>query len=204
MVERDIESVIFDLGGVLIEQPLDAILRFCAAYLKVDVSALRQAHQRHAPEFQKGIISEETYWERVCADLKRERPNGTSLWGEAFSHAYRERAEIFSLAANLHRHGYKVGLLSDTEAPSVNFFLGRCYNFFDFLVFSCLEGATKPESKIYRIALQRSGTPPHQTVFIDDLPANVRGAEKAGIKSILFETPGRLNEALLALGLKID
>jgi epoxide hydrolase-like predicted phosphatase len=204
LTERDVASVIFDLGGVLIEQPLEDIFGFCAAYLRVDKTALQRAHKRYAPDFQKGTISEKTFWERVCSEVKREQPDGISLWGEAFSHSYRERAENFSLAANLHRHGYRVGLLSDTEAPAVTFFLGRRYEFFNFLVFSCLEGATKPEPRIYRIALERSGTPPQQTVFIDDAAENVRGAEELGIKSILYETPSRLQEELLEFGLKID
>ena len=85
----------------------------------------------------------------------------------------------------------------------MNYFLGRKYDGFDFMVFSCSEGVAKPEEKIYRIALDRSGTDPGKTAFIDDKRANVEGARKLGIAGILFRNPGQVKADLESIGIEI-
>lgn len=201
MQAERIETVIFDLGGVLIDHPVAQIIRYCAAKLPADPEALGRVHGKHGPDFQRGIISEREYWRRVCSETGTAEPAQFSLWGEAFRAAYSEREEIFAQAARLRAGGYRIGLLSDTEAPSAEFFLTRRRDHFDFLVFSCETGFLKPDERIYRIALDRSGTAPERTVFIDDLPANVQGAERVGMKGILYREPKQLVEALTDLGL---
>jgi epoxide hydrolase-like predicted phosphatase len=201
--KQKIESVIFDLGGVLIEDPVPRILQYCAAFLQADPGRLRSAHCRHAPDFQKGAISEELFWNRICSEISTLMPRIHSLWGEAFRMAYSEKKEVLALASQIHKRDYKTGLLSDTEMPAMNYFLGRKYDGFDFMVFSCSEGVAKPEEKIYRIALDRSGTDPGKTAFIDDKRANVEGARKLGIAGILFRNPGQVKADLESIGIEI-
>lgn len=196
------EAVIFDLGGVLIENPVHSIIRYCSDYLIADPEKLMQAHQRHAPAFQRGIISESHYWKRICSDIDALEPDLLSLWGEAFRFSYRERAEIFLVASELRKAGYKIGLLSDTEIPSMNFFLAQNYEHFEYPVFSCIEGATKPEPTIYQSALKKMKTNPEQTVFIDDLILNVEGARHLGMNGILFTGAKQLINELNGLGIR--
>jgi epoxide hydrolase-like predicted phosphatase len=202
MKNETIDAVIFDLGGVLIDHPVTRIIRYCAGTLHADPEALMRAHWKYGPDFQKGAIPEREYWRRVCSEIGTAEPDLFSLWGEAFRRAYSEREEVFSLAARLRGAGYITGLLSDTEAPAAEFFRNRRRDHFDFLVFSCEEGFLKPDERIFRIALDRSGTAPERTVFIDDLPANVEGANRVDIKGILYQEPGQLVEALIARSLK--
>ena len=53
-------------------------------------------------------------------------------------------------------------------------------------MFSYQENACKPEEKIYRALLDRYGLAPEETVFLDDNPDNIAGAERLGIRTVLF------------------
>jgi 2-haloacid dehalogenase len=49
--------------------------------------------------------------------------------------------------------------------------------------------------------LERYGLLAADTVFIDDSPANVTAARSAGLVTIHFESPGRLRDQLVQVGL---
>ena len=44
----------------------------------------------------------------------------------------------------------------------------------------------KPDPKIYNILLEKFGIDPADSVFIDDRPVNIEGAERCGIRGIIF------------------
>ena len=57
----------------------------------------------------------------------------------------------------------------------------------DGAVFSGNIGITKPDKRIYEHILDKFGLDPAETVFIDDKPANIAGAEAVGIKGYVFD-----------------
>ena len=197
-----IESVIFDWGGVLIDDPAPGLMRYCAQALAVSKEDYIKAHSKFAADLQKGLIGEDTFWERICGELDVPRPKADSLWADAFKAVYVPREEMFSLAARLRKNGYKTALLSNTEAAAMQYFYQLQYNMFDVLVFSCAEGTRKPEKKIYELTVQRLGSQPGQSVFIDDKPEYINGAKEAGLNTILFENLNQLKNALAELGVE--
>ena len=56
----------------------------------------------------------------------------------------------------------------------------------DAMVISAEEGVTKPDPRIYRIALERLGVRPEEAVFVDDFAENVEGARAVGMRGVLF------------------
>ena len=59
----------------------------------------------------------------------------------------------------------------------------------------------KPEPEIYESLCERFGIRPEESVFIDDVPANVRAAEALGFSGIVFtgrESAGARLEEILA------
>ncbi len=117
-----IEAVIFDWGGVLIDNPVEDMIVYSARVMEVDPRILHPSFLSHKRLLQDGRISEETFWDRIADELGVIKPSRPSLMDEAFRASYREREDVFELAAGLHRRGYKTALLSNTEAPSVAFF----------------------------------------------------------------------------------
>jgi len=84
----------------------------------------------------------------------------------------------------------------------VDFFHEWDYDMFDVLVFSCLEGVMKPEQRIYEITLERLGSKAEQTVFIDDRQDYIRGAQKVGLNTILFNNIDQVKDELKRLGVE--
>lgn len=194
-----IESIIFDWGGVLIEDPRPGLLKFCAAAFGVPQEDYAPVHDSFLDKLHIGAISERAFWQEISAELGRPVPEVRSLWYEAFRAAYVPRPEVFSLATLLHEKGYKTALLSNTELPAVRFFHEQNYNMLDVLVFSCVEGIAKPVREIYGITLNRLGSKAQQTIFTDDRPDYIQGAKEAGLNAVLFESVAQLKSELTEL-----
>lgn len=197
-----IKAVIFDLGGVLIDFPLPKMIEFCARSLGITERELVREARLLRKVFQEGRMSEQELWETVCAKTGAVKPVSPSLWEEAFCLAYREKEDVFSIVDALKARDYKIGLLSNTEVPAIRCLDSGRYDF-DALVYSCLEGLSKPGPDIYLLALARLGVAPGEAVFIDDQMENIEASRNLGIHSILFRDSGQLREELRYLGVQI-
>ena len=76
-------------------------------------------------------------------------------------------------------------------------FLGE----FEGLVISGEEGVAKPDRRIYDLILARYGLDPAACLFIDDVPANVEAARAVGIDAVQFTGSDQLNRDLQSRGL---
>lgn len=203
MMETRIEAVLFDWGGVLIENPAPGLMAYCAKALGVTVADYVPVHNAHGEAFQKGWIAEAVFWQRVCGDLNRSLPGQSSLWGDAFRAVYRPREEVFGLARRLREKGRKTSLLSNTEVPAMTFFLELGYDMFDALTFSCAEGVAKPQKEIYDVAARKLRVTPAQCVLIDDRLDFIEGARDAGMKGIVYESLPQVEGKLAELGIEM-
>lgn len=204
METQKIESVIFDWGGVLIDDPAPGLVHYCAGALGVSEEQYIEAYARFEADFRKGVISEDSFWAQLCGELNVPKPAVASLWGPAFAAVYQPKEDMFSLVSLLHNNGYKTALLSNTEIPAMQYFYQQQYDMFDVLVFSCWEGIKKPERKIYELALERLSSRPNQSVFIDDKPRCIKGAEEVGLNTVLFESVSQVKHELTLLSVRID
>lgn len=66
----------------------------------------------------------------------------------------------------------------------------------DLIVVSAEEGVAKPDPAIYRLTCQRLGLAPADCLFVDDTPANVEGARRAGLRAELYSTVPELGVLL--------
>jgi epoxide hydrolase-like predicted phosphatase len=197
-----IESVIFDWGGVLIDDPAPGLVKYCSEALGVSKEDYINVYNKFGGDFQKGVISEGEFWERMCGELGKREPDVPSLWSDAFKAVYVPREDMFFLAAGLRESGYKTGFLSNTEKPAMEYFHQQDYDMFDVVVFSCAEGMSKPDRRIYELTIQRLRLKPEQSVFIDDKPEYIDGARQAGLKTVLFESISQVKEKLARFGIE--
>ena len=181
-----IQTVIFDLGGVFIEDPSTEIIRYCTNYLHVNRGLLLEALNKLWDEWHKGSLSEQEVWRQVTADLKIQNTTFDSLWLDGFKQAYKEKSEMFVLLKQVKRQGYTTALLSNIEMPLVSYFKLFPFEDIDQCFYSCEMGMRKPEKSIYEKTLQGLGCRPEAAVFIDDRKENVDAATSLGIPSILF------------------
>ena len=85
--------------------------------------------------------------------------------------------------------GFQVYFLSNYSAFSIKANPG-VLDFIPFMdggVFSFQVKAVKPEPAIYRCLCEKYGLKPEECLFTDDVPENVKGAQRCGFQGIVFE-----------------
>jgi epoxide hydrolase-like predicted phosphatase len=189
-----INAVIFDWGGVLIEDPAPALFKYCANVFGVSEKQYIIAFDICINDFQTGAVTEKQFWVNMAKHLNVPPPKKDSLWTEAFVVAYKPRQEMFSLAGRLRKSGCKTAILSNTEMPVVEIINKQKYDSFDVTVLSCIEGIAKPGREIYDLTINRLGIAARQALFIDDKPENIDGAKRAGLQTILFKSTKNLKK----------
>jgi len=184
-----IKGIIFDLGGVLLENG------FYKAYEKYpQFEVLRE---RFIEDLERGRMQEEEFKQKVKAinpqlDLQAIEDY---VW-ENFQPIWETNQLLEKLAPQ-----YKIGLLTNNVAGWVERLLEKLptKDLLEIIVDSSQVGLRKPEPQIYQLTAQKLGLKPQECLFIDDLPVNVEGAQKAGLKGLLY-VRGQLAKDLKSLG----
>jgi len=152
--------------------------------------------------FETGRLSGPEYHREVMTRLRLDIPYDEffPLYGDIFT----EVPATCELLRRLHRR-YPLYLLSDTNEIHFGYVRERVeiLRVFREFIVSFQVGAMKPDPRIYREALRRSGLPATACVFVDDRPANVEGAARVGIHAVLFQSPEQCAAELTRLGVVI-
>lgn len=101
--------------------------------------------------------------------------------------------------------GYKILALTDNVHEIVSH-LKSSYTFwdlFDGAMVSAEVGLLKPQPEIYRSLLSQYDLKASETVFIDDMSYNVKGAEAVGISAIQFVSATQCEKSLKSLGVRL-
>jgi putative hydrolase of the HAD superfamily len=194
-----IRGIILDWGGVVCEDPSLGFIRYCSKELGVSADILSQAVSMYLGDFMKGLPEEE-FWGHVAKQVGIQAPS-RPLWREALAAVYVPLEPTIETARKLQRQGIRIGLLTNTEPPSRDFHLSLGYDFFWGRVFSCDEGLSKPDPKIYALAAERLGLRLEECLMVDDRAENIRGAEQAGMPAHLFVSQGLFEKALTEYGI---
>ena len=181
-----IKAVIFDWGGVLIENPTEGILQYSREVLGIGTGCMLAAYRKLIPYLQEGKISEEEFWKGVRRRTGAKGEMPASLWLAAFENSYVEKKDVFSLAAQLYEKGYRTGILSNTEKPARPVMERETYRIFDPIVLSWQVGSSKPRKRIFEALIETLHLEPHEVLLIDDVAANNAAAKDIGLQGLLF------------------
>ena len=194
-----IKAVIFDWGGVLIENPTEGILQYSREVLGIGAGCMLGAYRKLIPYLQEGRITEEEFWKGVRRRTGAKGKLPASLWLEAFEHSYVEKDDVFAVARELHASGCRTGILSNTEKPARPVMTGEPYRIFDPIVLSWEVGSSKPQRKIFEVLIETLALPPSDILFVDDVEANIQAAGDLGLQGHLFTDAQTLRKALAPL-----
>jgi glucose-1-phosphatase len=187
-----LEAIIFDLGGVIYDidyqRTIDTFIALGADPQKVMYSQAAQSGL--FDDYETGKISSDVFVEA----LQREMPQGISkqeiqnAWNAILIGQPPHRLDFLKEL----RKRIPIFLLSNTNALHIELIYEQLKNefgvegyapFFDEVFLSFELGLRKPHVETFQEVIRRSGVNPQTTLFIDDSPQHLVGAQQAGLQT---------------------
>jgi putative hydrolase of the HAD superfamily len=194
-------AVIFDLGGVVFESPLDEIARYEAEFDLAPGIVNRTVHEsgrsgawaRH----ERGEVDRTTFLGLFTGELAQA---GAAVDTEVLmcriDRSIAPRPVMIDAIRSLRTAGLAVAAMTNNWTPFPD---GGIRLEFDVFLESVTEGVRKPEPEIYRRCLERLGFEATRVVMLDDLGPNLKPARQLGMITIKVTDTGQALRALEAL-----
>jgi epoxide hydrolase-like predicted phosphatase len=187
-----VRAFFFDLGGVVVRTEYQAPREHLAERLNTTYEDLyRIVFESETSRLASiGQTTTEAHWEAVTRKLGRPVAEAPAIRTEFFAGDVLD-IELLAFIRSL-RPRFKTGVISNAW-PDLRQYLvdHKAADAFDDLVVSAEVGIMKPDPRIYRMALERTGVTAGESVFLDDTAANVDAARKLGMRGIVFREPMR-------------
>ena len=201
-----ITCIFLDIGGVLLTNGWDHLARRRAAkHFKLQWTEMEDRHNLNFATYEEGKLTLEEYLGRVV--FYEKRPFTRAQFRDFMFAQSKPYPEMIDLFAQLKvRYGLKIAVVSN-EARELNAYRIRKFKLdrlVDDFVSSCFVHIRKPDTDIFRLALDISQASARKVVYIDNTPMFVQIAEGLGIRSILHTDFKSTCAKLASLGLQND
>jgi len=197
--------VIFDYGMVLTGPPDPAAHAELVRITGLASARLDEIYWSLRHDYDRGDLTGEQFWRKLAfeagLDLTQAQLDELNQWDARMWMTQNPPMIAWQLA--LKQRGLLTAVLSNM-GDAVLAAIQRKYAWlsrFDVLVWSYQLHLAKPEPAIYRYALEKLGTQPEETLFIDDRAPNVETAVALGMRGLVFTTDDRLRGDLISAGL---
>lgn len=192
----ELKNIIFDFGGVLLDLDYHETERQLTKVMRRDLNfkSLSEEEKDVFYNYEKGELSDELFlWQLQHWSVGVPTPRDLiDAWNGMLLDIKKEKLD-FVLELS---HKYKVYLLSNTNSLHIKFvmrLLKEKYEINDFdtryfekAYYSHLVGMRKPDKEIFDFIALDANIKKEESVFIDDLEENVKGAQLAGMPSMHF------------------
>lgn len=193
-MKKTISTIIFDLGGVLIDLNFElGLKKFYDFGYPTDEKPIDPYRQEGSfLQLEKGEITVEDYIQSV--NVKLPAPVSEQHIKDAlYSFMLDIPGYKLDMLRNLRSEGYRTFMLSNTNEilfewiSTAKFTIqGLTVNdYFDRLYLSYRMGIAKPEPEIFLQLIEDSDIRPSETLFIDDGKANIETARSLGFETYL-------------------
>lgn len=202
----EINTIIFDLGGVLIDwnpryvyrnifKTEDEMEWFLQHVTTTEWNENQDAGYPLHKATEELVVKHPEWSEEIKAYYGR--------WIEMLGDAIHETVEIFHELKQTRK--YKLYALTNWSAELFPHARERFefLKWFDGIVVSGEERMRKPSAEFYKVLLDRYHLDPVNTIFIDDSLRNIKGAEAVGVRGIHFHNAKQLKEELQRFGIEI-
>lgn len=200
-----LRAVVFDYGLVLTGSPDPSAHAEMLRITGLAAERFEAFYWADRNAFDAGALTGRAFWQKLTSEAGIGASESTidelvaldaRMW-------MTENSVMLAWQLKLKQHGLLTAIVSnmgDTVHQAMERELPWLARF-DVLVWSYLLRITKPDLAIYRHVLEKLGTRPGETLFIDDRKANVDAAVAMGMKGIVFTEVERLRADLIAVGL---
>ena len=189
-----ISAVIFDLGGVVLDSPLDVFVAY-ETELGIEPHTVNRnivaAGSAGAwSRLERGELDMAEFYVAFDAEMAA---NGLTISGAAIMERLSSSTSIRPAAVQairrLRQAGLKVAALTNNwanEDQSSKMEVLRSE--FDVFIESTRVGLRKPDPRIYQLACKELGVEPQQAAFLDDIGLNLKAARALGLTTIKVES----------------
>lgn len=196
----NLRAVYMDFGGVLVRTADRAPRIQLAASLGLGTPDIEQIvfESPSADQAAVGAISEEQHFKNVIRALKLPEGEIPRVQEEFFRGDFWDEP-LFDFLRVL-RKTMKTGLISNAwtglRAVIVKH---RFDDAFDTMIISAEVQVAKPDARIYQLALDKLGVAAGESVFVDDVLANVEAARTVGMHAFQFTQSQEVMEEIRRL-----
>lgn len=205
MTSKFIDTIIFDLGGVLIDWNPRYVYRKMFKTEHEMEWFLSNVTTQDWNENQDSGYPLHKATEELVAKHPEWEPEIRAYYGRWLEMLGEDISDTVKILQELKQSGrYKLYALTNWSAETFHHALARFefFKLFDGVVVSGEEKMRKPSAEFYKIILDRYHIDPEKAVFIDDSLRNVQGAVAVGLTGIQFHNPKQLMEELGRLGVE--
>ena len=199
-----IRAIFWDVGGVLLSNAWDRTERMAALeHFRLDEEEFHSRHEMVVSSFERGKISLEEYLDHTV--FYRSRSFTRDEFRDCMFSLSQPMTEVLAFARALADSGKYFMSTINNESRELNLYRIQKFGLreiFRLFVSSCFVGLRKPESSIYRLAIETTQINPEQSCFIDDRALNLECAAKLGMRTIQMQTLHQLRKELGQLGVK--
>ncbi len=199
-----IQAIFWDVGGVLLSNAWDHNERKDALeHFHLEEKEFHARHELVVSSFERGKISLDEYLNHTV--FYRDRPFTREEFRDYMFSLSKPKPDVLSFAHSLADSGRYFMSTINNESRELNLY--RIDNFelrkiFRLFVSSCFVGLRKPESGIYRLALETTQIDPQACCFIDDRTLNLECAAALGMRTIQMQNLAQLRGELEKMGVK--
>jgi putative hydrolase of the HAD superfamily len=203
-----LRAVIFDYGRVLTGPPDPVAYAQLERISGLSADRLDRFYWKDRQAYDEGKLTGVEFWRRLVGEAGlRLRESAIAELNEWDARMWtRGDAAMLDWQLKIKQRGLLTAIVSNM-GDSVHEHMERELDWlgrFDVLVWSYQLRVAKPDPAIYRYALERLGTRPEETLFLDDKKENVDTAAALGMKGLVFSTVERLRADLIALKLDAE
>lgn len=190
-----IKTILFDLGGVLLNLDKEACIQ---TFIEMGYTDVRSMITNYRQEGALRLLeSGEVSPEGFCDEIRR--LCGKYVPDEEIKQAVR----VFLLDIPMYKldylldlkKRYKVAMLSNTSPIAIEYITHRNFtsrglkleDYFDEFYYSFELKCMKPDDEIYERMIARSGMVPSEVLFVDDSQANLDASKKFGFHTLFAE-----------------
>ena len=205
-----IRAAIFDVGGVLTNSPVTAIIDFSRQHGISDETRTRIFAGDRSPwsRFERSELTPAVFASEFDAILREAggRTSGQAFL-EWFARGWGERAEMIAVVKALQGR-VRLGCITNNilhEQPDPTRTSGAdVRGLFEVVIESAKVGVRKPEPAIFRMACDALAVEPNEAVFLDDMGVNLKGARELGMVTIKVDhTFSAIDELQAVLGIQL-
>ena len=201
-----IKAVVFDIGGVLLEESGKKARKYLAKKYKFSEQKFTEFAKKNIRKSHLGQLTAKQFFTKLIKELEISATPEELI--ETWLHIRRKTTKKIKgsirILKKLKKQGYKIACLTDTTIlnDKIRNEIG-IYDYFDLKILSTKEKAWKPEEKIYKSLIKKIKTKPEEIIFIDDDKYKTKPTKKLKINTIIFENPRQLKRELKKYGVKV-